>query len=372
LKVVLDGRCIQDHFPGIARYSYNLARALATVADEPVDVLVDPTAVNRHYDLAELARAPGLRLRPIVAPVFSPAGILRTSLAVRWSRAEMYHSPYYLRPPIVPSRSVVTVFDLISETFPPARTGLAPRLRRRAHHAAVSLAIRCSSHTLVPSQYTLRELRRLYPGPAGGVSIIPLGVEKRFAPAPASATAALRDRYGLPARFILAVAINKPHKNLARLVEALRSVPEVALVLAGPVDRRYPDGAALAARSGLADRVIQLGPVPDADLPVLYSAATAFAFTSLAEGFGLPPLEAMACGTAVVCSRASSLPEVAGDAALLVDPGDASAIAAALNRVLEDAILRERLVEAGRERAAELTWERTAWLTWAAYQTAAR
>jgi glycosyltransferase involved in cell wall biosynthesis len=151
----------------------------------------------------------------------------------------------------------------------------------------------------------------------------------------------------------------------------LGAATDVALVLAGPLDPRFPQGNALARRHGVEDRVTVLGEVPASDLPALYSAAAAFAFPSFEEGFGLPPLEAMACGTPVVCSAASALPEVVGDAALLVDPADASAIAVALRRVLDDASLRERLIESGLARVARLRWPPIAAATWQVYREVA-
>jgi glycosyltransferase involved in cell wall biosynthesis len=373
VRVVLDGRSIQDHFPGIARYTYNLARELGRQAGTTgLDVLVDPTVPNRHYDLDRLARVSGVRLRPIVAPIFSLDGQARATLAVRSLRADVYHSPYYVRPWLLSAPSVVTIHDLISETCPEAATGLGGQLRRLLHHGAVGLALRGSQRTIVPSSATRSDVLSLYRVKPDSVTVIPEGVESRFGAVDPTAVAAARTRYQLPERFVLSVGINKPHKNLARLIEAFRQVSsEVALVLAGPIDPRYPTGAALAHRFGLADRVRSLGRVADADLPGLYAAANVFAFPSLAEGFGLPPLEAMACGTPVVCSRTTSLPEVVGDAAVLCDPLDVGALARALNQVLADQVLRQRLAEAGRRRAGQLTWERAGAATWDLYRDVA-
>jgi glycosyltransferase involved in cell wall biosynthesis len=373
VRVVLDGRSIQDHFPGIARYTYNLARELGRRAGAAgLDVLVDPTAPNRQYDLDRLARVSGVRLRPIVAPIFSLGGQARAALAVRSLRPDVYHSPYYVRPWLVSAPSVVTIHDLISETCPEAAAGPAGHLRRLIHHIAVGMALRGSRRTIVPCSATRSDVLSLYRVKPDLIAVIPEGVESRFGAVDHLAVAATRTRYQLPQRFVLGVGVNKPHKNLARLIEAFRTVSsEVTLVLAGPIDPRYPTGAALAHRFGLADRVMSLGPVADADLPGLYAAADVFAYPSLAEGFGLPPLEAMACGTPVVCSGTTSLPEVVGDAAVLCDPLDVSSLARALNQVLADQALRQQLVEAGRRRAGQLTWERAGEATWDLYRDVA-
>jgi len=172
----------------------------------------------------------------------------------------------------------------------------------------------------------------------------------------------LRSRYALDGSFLLAVGTVQPRKNYIRLVEAFRQLDRanLTLVIAGGRgwldDPLYERIAAL----GLENRVRMLGFVPDKDLPALYSAARVFAFPSLYEGFGLPILEAMACGTPVVTSRASSMPEVAGDAALLVDPLDTDALAEALASALDDELLRSSLIEKGLERATVFTWEAAA------------
>nr|HID12930.1 glycosyltransferase family 1 protein [Anaerolineae bacterium] len=159
--------------------------------------------------------------------------------------------------------------------------------------------------------------------------------------------------------------INKPHKNLMRLIEAWSSVIKSlgfghwSLAIAGHWDPRYPQARQKVAELGL-DSVIFLGEVAEADLPALYSAADLFVFPSLYEGFGLPVLEAMACGTPVVCSNTSSLPEIVGDAALTFDPLDVEEMAAKIKEALYDETLREEMREKGLRQAAKFSWEKTA------------
>jgi glycosyltransferase involved in cell wall biosynthesis len=183
--------------------------------------------------------------------------------------------------------------------------------------------------------------------------------------------AAVRNRYGLQGPYLLYVGTLHPRKNLVRLVQAFarlpallsaagRPTPGLQLVLAGRKGWLYDDIFAQVRRLDLEDRVILTGYVPDEDLPALLSAARAFVFPSLYEGFGLPVVEAMACGTPVVCANTSSLPEVAGDAALLVDPLDEGAIAAALARLLSDDDLHRELVDRGFRQAARFSWQRCA------------
>ncbi len=191
----------------------------------------------------------------------------------------------------------------------------------------------------------------------------------------------------MPERFVLYVGSNKPHKNLTGLVtawaELIRGPGAMSgtqtatpggdaasgaeLVIAGAWDPHYPEARQLADSLG-DSRIRWLGPVADADLPGLYAAATVFVFPSRFEGFGLPVIEAMACGTPVICSNVTALPEVAGDAAILIDPEDTAGLAEALGRVLQDEALQDDLRERGLRRAADYSWERTAAQTLEVYR----
>jgi len=181
-----------------------------------------------------------------------------------------------------------------------------------------------------------------------------------------------RARYGLPERYLLYLGSNKPHKNLRRLVEAwARLQPQsMPLVIAGAWDGRYPEARQRAAALSLEGQVRWLGPVPETDLPALYSGSLLFVFPSLYEGFGLPVLEAMACGTPVVCSNSSSLPEVAGDAALLVDPMNTEELVTAVRTALENESLRQDMTEKGLKRAQGFSWLQTAQRTLEVYRSA--
>ena len=236
------------------------------------------------------------------------------------------------------------------------------------------LALRSATRFVAISQAAAVDFTTLYGVSAAAITVTPLAADPLFAPQPAAVVAALRQRLPLPDRYLLYLGSNKPHKNLPRLIRAFAAAtpqsPGTDLVIAGAWDPRSPEARQLVVELGLEDAVRFLPNVLNADLPALYAGATAFVFPSLYEGFGLPVLEAMACGAPVACSNTSSLPEVAGEAAVLFDPVDVTEMATAISRLLNDEGLRERLRERGRQQASTFTWQRTAELTLIAYRQA--
>jgi alpha-1,3-rhamnosyl/mannosyltransferase len=205
-----------------------------------------------------------------------------------------------------------------------------------------------------------------------GISVTPLGVDERFQPQSRDLVAAVRAKYGMPERYVLTLASNKPHKNLPLLIEAWALLDELSpasvLVVAGHWDKRYPEAKEAVARLGLQHRVLFISHMADDDLPALYTGASLFVFPSRYEGFGLPPLEAMACGTPVVCGGVSSLPEVVGDAALTVDITRAEAVAEGIIKVLCDDRLRKAMSIRAKQQAARFSWRSTAEATLQVYE----
>lgn len=289
-----------------------------------------------------------------------------------WARrrgVELMHSLGTTTPMVGCGCRVVTVHDLIydrfPETFPPAaRTvlrALVPAGARRAHRVQVS------------SEATRSEVVEAFGLPRDGIDVVPLGIGMREV-AEVEPEAVLRERFGLGERpVVLSVAAMLAHKNLPRLLAAVARVeqePAPALVLVGHDGLARAELEAQARALGIADRVRFTGWVTDAELEGLYGLAAGFAYPSLHEGFGMPVLEAMRRGVPVACSNATSLPEVAGSAALLFDPTSEAAIAEALARLLAEPELREALGRRGRQQAAGFPWERTADAAWASYERA--
>jgi glycosyltransferase involved in cell wall biosynthesis len=266
-------------------------------------------------------------------------------------------------------RRVVTVHDLIYARFPEAHAGI----RDLGMRVLVPLAVRRSDRVIVDSQNTRRDVIELLGTPPARVDVVPLGLgavrRAETLPAPE-----VRSRFALgERRVVLSLSAKRPHKNLAALIGALARIPgdrRPLLVLPGYPTWHETELRERAERGGVGDDVRLLGWVSGPELEGLWAIADAFAFPSLYEGFGLPVLEAMARGVPVACSNAASLPEVAGDAALLFDPHDEATIAAAIDRLLCDAAMAEQLRRAGSARVAEFSWERTARLTLDSYARA--
>ncbi len=382
--IVLDGRYITDHYPGIGRYTYNLVDTLARVAPAARFVLLhNPALKNTRYDIAALARYRNVELRRVDAATRSlreqwaipralgigrgNPGWLPNARATTQGRPYVYHTPYYIKPYFLGVPSIVTIFDLIPLRVPRAVSASARILFR----VAMALAVRTSARVIVPSAATRDDLVTILGVAREKIAVIPLAADARFTPQARAETARVREKYGLPARYALYVGINKPHKNLQTLMDAWGAarVHDAALVIAGAWDARYSD-TATRGRDDAAMRFI--ANIPDNDLPALYSGAIVFVMPSLYEGFGLPLLEAMACGAPVISSDASSLPEVGGDAAFYFNPRDPDALAAMLARVLSDAALHDELRGKSLARAAEFSWERTAGATIEVYKEASR
>ena len=266
-------------------------------------------------------------------------------------------------------RRVVTVHDLIYARFPEAHSGI----RDKGMRALVPAATRRSDRVIADSQSTRSDLIGLLNLNPDRVDVVPLGVGaiRREEPLPEADT---RKRFGLGTRTVLlSLSAKRPHKNLATLISALATIPQETrpmLVLPGYPTAHEHELRANASRAGVADDVRFPGWVSSQEVEGLWAVARGFVYPSLYEGFGLPVLEAMVRGVPVACSNASSLPEVAGDGALLFDPHDEHAIASALVLLLENDGARARLVALGRERARQFTWERTARMTLESYARA--
>jgi glycosyltransferase involved in cell wall biosynthesis len=281
-------------------------------------------------------------------------------------RLDLIHGPVNALPLGAPCPGVITIHDLTFLARPEAHN---PG-RRRYLSLMTKLAARRAARIIAVSAFTRDEIVRLLGIPAGKIAVVPNGVDAAFAPLPPGEVARFRAERGLPEQYILCVGTLEPRKNLTGLLDAFaRLAPQIAaeLVVVGGQGWRYDQALARVDALGLQGRVRFAGHVPDDELPRWYNAAAVFVYPSLYEGFGLPALEALACGVPTVTSAGTAMAEVTGDAALLADPRDPAALAAAIGQALGDDNLRVRLRERGPLRAAAFNWARTAAGTHAVY-----
>ncbi len=356
VRIGIDTRKLHDF--GIGTYIRNLLRQLARL-DRDTDFVL----FCRPDDAASLSSlGDNFRAVPETAGNYSVAEQVRIPLALRREGVTLFHAPHYVLPPLVSCRSVVTIHDCIHLMFPQY---LPNRIAHVYARASIRLAARRATRVLTVSESSKRDILRFVDVCADKIDVIHNAYDERFGVEPREEDVVrVRERYQLHDEFVLYAGNVKPHKNLERLIQAFDQVRKqgldhLKLVLIGDEISKYAALRRAVHQHQLHKYVRFLGYLPEETLAVMYRLAGVFVFPSLYEGFGLPPLEAMASGTPVVTSNVSSLPEVAGDAAMLVDPYDPEAIAEAISRVLTDEGLRRDLRQKGLARARQFSWEQS-------------
>ena len=358
MRIAIDARKLRDY--GIGTYLRNLLRQLSRqgTAHEYV--------VFCHESDCDTVEEFGPQFRPVIEPAgaYSVTEQFAVPMDLRRESVDLFHAPHYVLPLLTPCRSVVTIHDCIHLRFPqylPSRVGYAYA------RAQMWTATHKAARVMTVSEASKRDILRYFRVPESRIDVIYNAIDERFwnEPAPEE-IARVRERYRLTDPFILYAGNIKPHKNLERLIEAFnllrQNSPElrdVQLLIIGDEISKYATLRRAVHRYKLHKHVRFFGFVRDQTLAALYRLADVFVFPSLYEGFGLPPLEAMASGTPVITSNVSSLPEVVGDAAIMIDPYEPAAIAEAIHRVLTDAPLRVDLRARGLTRAREFSWERS-------------
>jgi glycosyltransferase involved in cell wall biosynthesis len=370
VRIGIDATALPQQRTGVANYVFGLVRGLAAVdGDNSYVVFAKP------HHIAELGvDRPNFRFQPVEFPArglrlaWEQVGLPRH---VRAERLDVLHSPHYTMPLRHAARSVVTFCDMTfvlqPEVHQPVKRMFFPAMMRwSARHADRLITI---------SESTRDDLLRLWDVDPERTTAVPLAAGPEYRPVSADAAAAACGRHGLrPGGYILYVGVLEPRKNVDRLVAAFGQAGArlggLDLVIAGRRGWMYDEIFAQVQALGLEDRVRFTGYVAQEDLPGLYGGARLFAYPSRYEGFGLPVLEAMRCGVPVVTTNVSSMPEVAGDACLLVSPDDVLGLADAMARLVEQPALAAELGRRGQERAAAFTWERCARETRAVYEQA--
>lgn len=369
MRIGFDATAIPANRTGAGNYIFNLVQGLAQIdAHNEYMIFAKPEHVgefgidqpNVHFTAVDLRSRP-LRL------AWEQVGL---PLKLRQMRIDVLHSPHYTMPLPKTTKSVVTfcdmTFHLLPEMHSRSKQIFFKRMMRwSARHADRLIAI---------SESTRRDVIRLLDVAPDQILSIPLAASSEYRSLPAACVAEVCARYDLtPGRYIAYVGVLEPRKNVPQLIEAYAALakdfPDVPLVIAGKKGWMYDAIFQRLTELGLEERVRFLGYVPDADLTPLYNGARVFVYPSRYEGFGLPVLEAMQCGTPVITTNISSMPEVAEDAALLVAPDDVAELTAALRRVLTDDALARDLGARGQARAATFSWQRCSRETLEVYQS---
>lgn len=371
MRIGIDVSWAQGPPSGTATYIQGLVEALVRLGTQHEWILFERgQSAGRGRALPEVA-ARNVSRAVVDAPLTNLRQQVTLPLALRRRHLDLYHSPAFFLPLAWRGPSVVSMFDL---NFLRLRENWQPGRRRAYLSLALQapLAARQAGRIITLSQASADDLARLLRVPRRKITVIPGAPRRLFFQPPAPDE--LQTRLGCRGRFLLSVGVLAPQKNLERLLRAFATIgePDLGLVMVGPEAGGYANEVLrpLIGRLGLAGRVTLAGRLDDVALRALYHTAVALVFPSLAEGFGLPIVEAMACGCPVITSAISSMPEVAGDAALLVNPYDTAALAGTMDRVLSSPELRADLAERGRRRAALFTWDQAAVQTLRCYDEA--
>jgi glycosyltransferase involved in cell wall biosynthesis len=368
MRIALDVRKINDF--GIGTYIRNLIKHLPRV-DQETEYFLLCFAQDE-----ELVRSLNQHFTPVrvTSPNYSVREHIGIPATLRRLRVQLFHSPHYVLPMLTPCRSVVTVHDVIHLLFPQY---LPSRLASHYARYMIRRALEKTELVLTVSDSSKRDLLTFFEVSPDKVVVIPNGIDSSITEGlSVQELARVKERFQIFGRTVLFVGNIKPHKNVERLIAAFAKVREdpeysdLTLIVVGDDISKYPSLRRTVERHRVRGHVRFFGFVPELTLVALYKTADVFAFPSLYEGFGLPPLEAMANGTPVVTSNISSLPEVVGDAALTVDPYNIDQIAKAIGQILSDRALRSRLIADGYERAKQFSWESSVAQVHQAYQRA--
>ncbi len=378
MKIALNALFLQTPASGSGQYLLHLLHALKEVDQQNEYMLLGakPVAHNGNAETPfpyQVSPVPSLarhneNVEKVVWEQYTgPA-------AARRGGIDLFHVPYFA-PPLFPrTPTVVTIHDVIPLRLPAYRAGASIRaymrlVARAAHNATLIITV---------SQHAKQDMMDALNLPAERIRVTYEAAGDEYKPITDAATLArTRARYGVGEHYIFYLGGLDQRKNVLQLVRAFAHLykqldqPDLQLLISGNPDKQkgpfFPDPRPVAAELGISEQVL-CHFVEDEDKPAMYSGASLFVFPSLYEGFGLPPLEAMSCGAPVVCSNRTSLPEVVGDAALTIDPGDTHALVEAMRSVLTDDTLRDNLRERSLQRAAQFSWRKTATETLSAYQ----
>ncbi len=364
MRIAIDIRRMTEF--GIGTYTRNVVRALGRLDRENKYFLI-----GSPEKVAEIGPLPpNFHTVPLLDPDTTIKGYLECRTILKRLKCDLVHIPHlFWLPRTPPCPYVVTVHDLLEHMY---RARGHSGIRRSLHFHLTRRVLKGAARIFAVSKFTKSEVEKLFDIPAGRIEVVYNAIDERFLRGHATQTDRqfLAERYLVNYPFLLYAGRISPHKNLVRIIEAFSALkaaldkegkyPDLKLIIIGDELSKHPDLRRTVIRGGVQNDVRFLGFIPIEVLRIFYDAAKIFVFPSLYEGFGLPPLEAMAHGTPVLTSNTSSLPEVVGNAAMLVNPENVFEIMRALHRVLVDQALRDKLKERGYEQAKKFSWDASA------------
>ena len=367
LSIAIDGRWIFSALSGVGVYTRNLIRRLSFLDKENRYVVLfdDEALMEREFRETRVADRGNFAAELLPYSVFSLRNQAELPRKLRELGVDVFHSPNFLIPLAGRKpKTVVTVHALIPLLFP-HYTGRSKKRRMFGLYKWIMRRIaRRADAIMADSECTRKDILKALKAPGEKVHRVHLGVDEKFSPG--RATGRIKRKFGISGRLLLCVGRQDPYKNVLTAVRLLELIAKrrddlnCEMLIVGEKDRRYPEVREYISRRNLSGKVVTTDYLSDNDLVDAYREADVLVHLSLYEGFGLPPLEAMACGTPVVSSDRSSLPEVLGDAAFFTNPYNASEAAEKIIAVLTDEELRERLIAKGRKQAARYRWDETA------------
>ncbi|MDT8716158.1 glycosyltransferase family 4 protein [Clostridium sp. 19966] len=347
--IIIDARMVTHQLHGIGRYTYELIKRVSSTSELNLKLLVNDVNLGKEI-FGEFKNVEFIVMKSKFISLQEQIELPR--VINRYKGKAIFHSPSFVGSPFIKINTIMTIHDLNHLRFPQFYSPF----HKYYYKFIVKTSARKTAKLLTGSEFAKDELLEWLECDESKIVVAYDGIDKRFSLIEdKDKLESVRKKYKLPDRFILYIGNQKPHKNVETIISSMKYIDEVKFVINGKgnesINKAISDNK-------VEDKILKIGFVDEEDLPYVYNLATVFTFPSLYEGFGLPPLEAMACGCPTVVSNTSSLPEVVGEAALKVEAKDDKAFADAINQLLTDEKLRENLIQSGMERVKKFSWDK--------------
>ena len=365
MKIGIDVSCLAKQRTGIGIYTYNLIENLLKIDNSGEYCFFSASSFNLNVYSKSSKKVFSCFPKKYTTVFWEQ---LLLPLLIKREKIDLLHSPNYVSPYLSRVSTVITVYDLSAFMFPDTH----PILRQLRHRLFLSYSLKKSSKVITISENSKKDIQKYFGTPKEKIEVVYPGVSSRFSRLDRRNIKVSGD---IPSSFFLYLGTLEPRKNLITLLRAFSKIRykiDQKLVVVGGRGWYYHDIFDLVKKLSIKEKVVFLGYLPDEVLVNIYNLADLFVYPSLYEGFGLPPLEAMACGCPVITSNTSSLPEAVGDAGIMIDPNDVEALAREMARVLADEKLRKEMSEKGLARAKLFSWEKCARETLQLYEEIAK